>query len=85
MKVVKNAYCDFARKESLRSSRNVLSDESIINKVSLSNYDNGSFFIRNFTELEKTMSKEKHRKAVSKLSKREKQIISLLYIEEKSV
>lgn len=85
MKVVKNASCDFARKEALRSSRTVLLDEKIVNKVSLSNYDNGTFFNEDNPEIEKIMSKEKHKKAISKLSKREKQIISLLYIEEKSI
>ena len=73
------------RKETLRNCRNVLLDEDIVNKVSLSNYDDDAFFVENNTEIEKIMSKEQHRKAVSKLSKREKQIISLLYIEEKSV
>ena len=85
MKVVKHASYDFMRKETLRNSRNVPLDEDIVNKVSLSNYDDGTFFVENFTKLEKVMSKEKHRKAISKLSKREKQIINLLYIEEKSI
>ena len=56
MKVVKNASCDFARKEALRSSRTVLLDEKIVNKVSLSNYDNGTFFNEDNPEIEKIMS-----------------------------
>ena len=85
MKVVKHSSFDFIRKETLRNNRNVPLDEDIINKVSLSYFDDGTFFVENYTKLEKVMSKEQHRKAISKLSKREKQIINLLYIEEKSV
>ena len=83
MKIVKNSSIDFIRKETLRNSRNLPLDEDIVNKVSLSNYDDGAFFIENYTKLEKIMSKERHRKAILKLSKREKQIINLLYVEEK--
>ena len=85
MKVVKHASYDFMRKETLRNSRIVPLDEDVTDKVSLSVYDDDTFFVENYKKLENVMSKEKHRKAISKLSKREKQIINLLYIEEKSI
>lgn len=88
IKLVKHSSLDFIRKEKLRVSRNLPLDEDIVRKVSLSNYDDGTFFIEiknDFNDLEKVMSNEIHQKAISKLSKREKQIISLLYIDEKSI
>ena len=63
-------------------------NEGVVKKMSLSNYDNGIFFIENNikgNELEKIMTKNEHRKAVSKLTKREKQILKALYIDEMDV
>ena len=88
MKLVKHSSFDFLRKERLRVSRNLPLEEDIVCKVSLSNYDDGTFCVEiknDFNNLEKVMTKEKHQKAISKLTQREKQIISLIYIEEKSI
>lgn len=88
MKLVKHSSFDFLRKETLRVSRNLPLEEDIVCKVLWSNYDDDTFFIgvrSDYNNLEKVMSKEKHQKAISKLSKREKQIINLIYIEEKSI
>ncbi len=88
MKLVKCSSFNFWKKETLRVSRNLPLEENITNKVSLSNYDKDTFFVEtksDFNNLEKIMSKEKHQKAISKLSKREKQILNLIYIEEKSI
>lgn len=87
-KLVRYSRIDFIRKETLKNSRIVPLEEGVVKKVSLSNYDSGTFFIDNYVKgnkIDKLMSKEEHRKAISRLSKREKQIIKLLYIDEKDI
>lgn len=88
LKVIKHSAIDFARKEKVQNSRIVPISEYVNNEMSLSNFDDGIFFIQediDYENLEKIMSKKKHCMAISKLSKREKQIIYLLYIKEKDV
>ena len=87
-KLVRCSYLNFIKKETLKNSRIVPLNEGVVKKMSLSNYDNGIFFIENNikgNELEKIMTKNEHRKAVSKLTKREKQILKALYIDEMDV
>ena len=87
-KLVRCSYLNFIKKETLKNSRIVPLNEGVVKKMSLSNYDNGIFFIENNikgNELEKNKKKNEHRKAVSKLTKREKQILKALYIDEMDV
>lgn len=87
-KVIKHSAIDFARKEKIYNNRFVSLNEYISDEMSLSVYDDDIFLDDpnlNYKKLEQVMSKEKHKRAISKLSEREKQIIYLLYIEEKSV
>lgn len=88
-KVIKHSSIDFARKEKLYNSRVMPLSEYINNKMSLSFFDDDIFVSMedniDYKHLEKIMTKRRHQCAVSKLSEREKQIIHLLYIEEKGV
>lgn len=84
-KVIKHAAIDFARKEKIRLSRIVSLTEYTNKGMSLSILDNGIFSLQeceNYKELHKIMTNEKHQKAITKLSNREKEIIYFLYIEE---
>lgn len=88
MKVIKHSAIDFARKEKLQNSRIVSLNEYVNNEMSLSVFDDDIFYMENdidYRHLEKIMSQKKHQNAISKLSEREKQIIYLLYIEEKEI
>lgn len=88
MKVIKHSAIDFARKEKLQNSRIVPLNEYVNNEMSLSVFDDDIFYMENdidYRHLEKIMSQKKHQNAISKLSEREKQIIYLLYIEEKEI
>ena len=85
IKVIKHAAIDFARKEKIRLSRIMSLNEYVNNEMSLSIKDNGVFLFKecsNYNELHLIMTAEKHQKAITKLTKREKEIIYLLYIEE---
>ena len=86
IKVVKHHSLNFIKKERLNNSRNLPLDEGVINKVSLSNYDSGTFFYENKVnnnELEKVMTKSEHTNAILRLSKRERQILKAIYIDKK--
>lgn len=85
IKVIKHAAIDFARKEKIRLSRIMSLNEYVNNEMSLSIKDNGVFLFKecsNYNDLHLIMTSEKHQKAITKLTKREKEIIYLLYIEE---
>ena len=85
-KLVRCSYLNFIKKETLKNSRIVPLNEGIINKVSLSNFDNGIFFVENKAndnEIGKIMTKNKHNNAILKLSKRERQILKAIYIDKK--
>lgn len=87
-KVIKHSAIDFVRKEKLYNSRIMPLSEYINNEMSLSFFDDDIFCMENnidYKDLEKLMTKREHQSAISKLSEREKQIIHLLYIEEKEV
>lgn len=87
-KVIKHSAIDFVRKEKLYKSRIMPLSEYINNEMSLSFFDDDIFSMENnidYKDLEKLMTKREHQSAISKLSEREKQIIHLLYIEEKEV
>ena len=87
-KLVRCSYLNFIKKETLKNSRIVPLNEGVVKKMSLSNYDNGIFFIENIikdNELEQIMTKKEHSKAVSKLSRREKQVIKALYVDDKDI
>ena len=87
-KLVNHHSINFIKKLKLNYARNLPFNEGIIYKVSLSNYDNGIFFIENIikdNELEQIMTKKEHSKAVSKLSRREKQVIKALYVDDKDI
>ena len=87
-KLMRRSYINYIKKEKVKNSRIVPVNEGVVKKMSLWNYDNGIFFIENNikgNELEKIMTKNEHRKAVSKLTKREKQILKALYIDEMDV
>ena len=88
LKVIKHSAIDFVRKEKLYNSRIVSLNEYVNNEMSLSGFDDGIFYVEkniDYRHLENLMTKKKHQNAVSKLSEREKQIIHLLYIEEREV
>lgn len=85
IKVIKHASIDFARKEKIRLSRIMSLNEYVNNEMSLSVKDNGVFLFKecnSYNDLHLIMTSEKHQKAITKLTKREKEIIYLLYIEE---
>ena len=87
-KLVNHHSINFIKRLKLNHARNLPFNEGIIYKVSLSNYDNGIFFIENIikdNELEQIMTKKEHSKAVSKLSRREKQVIKALYVDDKDI
>lgn len=87
-KVIKHSAIDFVRKEKLYNSRIMPLSEYVNNEMSLSFFDDDIFCMENnidYKDLEKLMTKREHQSAISKLSEREKQIIYLLYIEEKEV
>jgi RNA polymerase sigma factor (sigma-70 family) len=88
LKVIKHSAIDFVRKEKLYNSRIVSLNEYVNNEMSLSGFDDDIFYVEkniDYRHLENLMTKKKHQNAVSKLSEREKQIIHLLYIEEREV
>lgn len=88
LKVIKHSAIDFVRKEKLYNSRIVSLNEYGNNEMSLSGFDDDIFYMEkniDYRHLENFMTKKKHQNAVSKLSEREKQIIHLLYIEEREV
>ena len=87
-KLVNHHSINFVKKQKLDYARNLPLNEGAVYKVSLSNYDNGIFFIENIiknNDLEKIMTKKEHNKAISKLSRREKQVIKALYVDEKDI
>ena len=86
LKVIKHSAIDFVRKEKLYNSRIMSLNEYVNNEMSLSVFDDDIFCVENdidYRYLENVMTQKKHQKAILKLSKREKQIIYLLYIQEK--
>lgn len=88
LKVIKHSAIDFVRKEKLYNSRIMSLNEYVNNEMSLSVFDDDIFCVENdidYRYLENVMTQKKHQKAILKLSKREKQIIYLLYIQEKEI
>lgn len=88
LKVIKHSAIDFVRKEKLYNSRSMSLNEYVNNEMSLSVFDDDIFCVENdidYRYLENVMTQKKHQKAILKLSKREKQIIYLLYIQEKEI
>lgn len=82
-KVVKNAAIDYARKVKSRKYKEVLFSELVEQKVSLSNYDNGTFFEpKGIAEI---ISNNSSVKVLKILTEREKKILTYFYIEKMSI
>lgn len=82
-KVVENAAIDYSRKVKSRKYKEVLFSELVDEKVSLSNYDNGTFFEpKGITEI---ISNNSSAKVLKVLTEREKQILTYFYIEKMSI
>ena len=85
VKVIKHSAIDFIRKQKKYEGRIVYLNDFEEEKVSLSMFDNDILFFEektNYSQLEKIMTKEKNRKAVKKLTDREKEVMYLIIIEE---
>ena len=85
VKVIKHSAIDFIRKQKKYEGRIVYLNDFEEEKVSLSMFDNDTLFFEektNYFQLEKIMTKEKNRKAVEKLTDREKEVMYLIIIEE---
>lgn len=82
-KVVKNAAIDYVRKVKSRKYKEVSFSELIDRKVSLSNYDNGTFFeSRGINEI---IGNNSSLKVLKMLTKRETEILTYFYIEKMSI
>lgn len=79
-KVVKHSAIDYARKLKSNSYRDIVYSDLVDTKMSLSVFDDDIFFHEekvNYKKLENIVHKESHRKAITILTEREKQVLYL--------
>ncbi len=84
-KVVKHSAIDFVRRVKCAKYKEIVYSDLVDYKMSLSNFDDGIFFIeQNAEKIENNLTNNKLRNAVSTLTRREKEVLRL-YSENYSV